>query len=419
MLCIFLFNFGVVSFRSIPRILEVFKSFFPFFNKIYHFTSIINWSMKLGYYKLNNICKIPYEWTAIVDSSIKLGNNKLLLILSVKTEIMKDINRALTLKDVEIVGLFVKESLTADIVKELLEEVFVKTGNPRQIVTDGGKDLIKGVNTLKTKCIHSLDVGHFSANILKNIYEKNTQYKSLIEFTSNIGLKLRQTVAGWIIPPKLRSKGRFQNISLLAYWVKESFEYYENYLEDCDTKTKELLKETFKGYEFLKMFSACFYKDCEIINQILKIIKNEGLSRKTFNDVIIILSELSIESKVRIKLEAYFIENMEKLEIEEIDTLMLSSDIIESIFGKIKYIIDKAPIRDFNRLSLLLPTLVGSYDEEMIMKALHEVKINDIKKWQDENIGETLFMKRKREFSKVRNKTLTSKDANSIISEVA
>lgn len=50
----------------------------------------------------------------------------------------------------------------------------------------------------------------------------------------------------------------------------------------------------------------------------------------------------------------------------------------------------------------------------MIMKDLHEVKINDIKKWQDENIGETLFMKRKREVSKVRNKALTSKDSNSM-----
>ncbi len=262
----------------------------PFTDKKYHFTSVINWYLKLGYYKLNNISEIPYDWTAIIDSSIKLGNNKLLLVLSVKTEIMNDISKALMIEDVEIVGLFVKETLNSEIVCELLEKTFLKLGQPRQILTDGGTDLIKGISLLKTNSINTLDIGHFSANILKNIYEKNSQFKELIEFTTNIGFKLRQTVAGWIVPPKLRSKGRFQNISSLAYWVKEAFDYYHNYLEDCDEKTKALLKENFQGYEFLVKFSEDFYEDCKIINEILKLIKNRGFSRETFNLTMTILS---------------------------------------------------------------------------------------------------------------------------------
>ncbi len=50
----------------------------------------------------------------------------------------------------------------------------------------------------------------------------------------------------------------------------------------------------------------------------------------------------------------------------------MSTDIIESVFGKIKYILAKSPIKDFNKLSLILPGLVGFCDEDLIMKALKE-----------------------------------------------
>ena len=422
-LCIFLFKFGVISFRAIPRILEVMKYFYPFINKIYHFTSVINWYLKLGYYKLNNICKVAYEWTAIIDSSIKLGNNKLLLVLSVKTEIMKNIYTALTLKDVEIVGLFVKETINAETVRDSLKEVFVKTGIPRQIISDGGRELIKGsklaMEDLKANCIYTLDIGHFSANVLRSVYEKNSQFIELIKFTSNLGLKLRQTIAGWIIPPKLRNKSRFQNISLLAYWVKEAFEYCQNHLMECDNKTRELLKNNFKGNEFLLKFSEEFYTNCKIMNSILEIIKNTGLSEKTFNDVMKILAEPLVNSKIRMKLESYFEENIKKLRDEKIDNLILSTDIIESVFGKIKYVVEKSPVKDFNRLSLLLPGLVGSFDEDMIVNALQEVKLKDIKKWENENIKETLLMKRRKEFSKVKTKKTTSNGAEDSADKVA
>lgn len=343
----------------------------------------------------------------------------MLLVLRVKTQIMKNISKALNFKDVEVVGLFVKETINAEIVKNLLEKVFIKSGEPNQILTDGGKDLKKGISLLNLKCIRTLDIGHLSANILESIYDKNNEFKKLIKFTSNISLRLRQTIAGWIIPPKLRNKGRYQNISLLAYWVKEVLEYYDNHLEDCDNKTKELLKKNFEGKNFLKNIAKDFYKDCNVINKILEILKNRGFSIEIFNEVMIILSELPMKSKLRIKLENYFKSNIEILKIEKLDNILMSTDIIESVFGKIKYILEKSPVRDFNRTCLLLPALVGSFDQEIITKSLNEIKIKDLKKWQDENIGETLFMKRKKEFSKVRHKKTTSEYAEDYKKDVA
>ena len=415
-MCIYLFKNGVISFRAIPRILEILMIFFPGIKKVYHFTSVINWCLKLGYHKLNNVDKIDGDWTAIVDCSIRLGTNKILLVLSIKTEILKNNSSALTLDDVEVIGLFVKEKINTEVVTQLLNEVFEKTGKPRQILTDGGRELVKscaGIN-----CVHTLDIGHFSANILKQIYHKNEQFNKLISFTTSIGLKLRQTPAGWIIPPTLRSKGRFQNICQLAYWVKEAFDYYENYSSDSDDITKKLLDENFKGYEFLKKFCEEFYLDCKTVNEILKIVKSDGLSEKTFEKVSIILSSLPTDSQIRVKLQAYFIENIDKLRILELENMPLSTDIIESAFGKIKYILDKSPVRDFNKLSLILPALIGDFNEQLIIQALNNVKIKDIKNWENQNIKQTFFGKRINEFAKVRSKSNTYEDANLIFENV-
>ena len=49
---VFLFYMGMISFRSVPRILEVFFSYLKYPLKICHFTSVINWCLKLGLYKL-------------------------------------------------------------------------------------------------------------------------------------------------------------------------------------------------------------------------------------------------------------------------------------------------------------------------------------------------------------------------------
>lgn len=90
---LFLFKFGIVSFRAIPRIIEVFSYFFKLPIKKYHFTSVINWSLKVGLYKLQSSKQSSERWTAIMDASIKLGKKKLLLILKVRSSIMSKRNK--------------------------------------------------------------------------------------------------------------------------------------------------------------------------------------------------------------------------------------------------------------------------------------------------------------------------------------
>ena len=100
---------GVISFRAVPRILKVISSCLSVPVKICHFTSVINWSLKLGLYKLKHLEPQPNDYTAVVDASIKWGGYKLLVVLRVPTHIMNGRSKALELKDVEVIGLYVKK----------------------------------------------------------------------------------------------------------------------------------------------------------------------------------------------------------------------------------------------------------------------------------------------------------------------
>jgi len=74
--------------------------------------------------------------------------------------------------------------------------------------------------------------------------------------------------------------------------------------------------------------------------------------------------------------------------------LLISSDIIESLFGNYKHIIERSPQADMNRSVLLIPALCGSRKEVVIHQALKDASQVDLEKWEKENIPYTIRKKR-------------------------
>lgn len=414
---------GVISFRAVPRILKVLSSCLSVPVKICHFTSVINWSLKLGLYKLKHLEAQPNDYTAVVDASIKWGGYKLLVVLRVPTHIMNGRSKALELKDVEVIGLYVKKVINGEVISELLQPLFSQLGNPIQLLSDGGRDIAKGVRLLLESSsfngFQALDIGHFAANLLKKEYLKNPQFEKFLSFTSHIGAKLRQTVAAWMAPNKLRVKGRFQGISDLAKWTQKAFEYCEKHLSSCDEETKELIAKNFQGYRFLLPFAKKFYQDTQILNQVLQLVKNEGLSQNTLNQSLCILSSLPTNSSIRQGMEGYLQEHFALFQKHQISDALISSDVIECLFGKIKYLIEKSPTKDFNKLVLLLPALVGELTEESVSSAQKIIKIKDIKEWDAQNIGDTILKQKRREFGKLETSSVVPEHANKLQEKAA
>jgi hypothetical protein len=175
-LCINLVINCSVSFRSVPKILTLINDLFKklglhFQFMIPHFTTVINWTLRMGKHLLKSAlvpCQKP--WSCIIDHTIQIGTKKAFVVLKILQENIQN-HGSLTLKNVEVLYLQLQEKSNGVIIETILENVFKIVGYPIQIVMDGGSDLNKGVNLIASKMalpFHiTYDLTHFIASLLK------------------------------------------------------------------------------------------------------------------------------------------------------------------------------------------------------------------------------------------------------------
>ena len=79
--------------------------------------------------------------------------------------------------------------------------------------------------------------------------------------------------------------------------------------------------------------------------------------------------------------------------------LVVSSDIVESLFGNFKHILERSPQADMNRTALLIPALCGHPDAATLSNALVHARQGDLATWEQEHIPYTMRKKRQAFFA--------------------
>jgi hypothetical protein len=403
-LCILLVIQGVVSYRSISRILTLFDARTPLtVGWIPHFTSVINWTLRLGLGLLAQVQTLLTSWAAIIDHSIDIGTKKALVVLRVPLATLSQRGSAICLEDCECIGLKVCETVNGETIALDLEEIFKRSGSPAVIIKDCDASLQKGVRLWSEKQGVSVpvieDIGHVSASALKEQFEKTKAY---IQFTALLRTgahRLRQTDLAFLIPPKLRTKGRFQSISKLGAWADKMLAVFASKGQAKKGSLLARLRIAMPKFLSLKSFIIPFAKTTKVVTQVLEILKNKGLTQSHYEQCYECLNELPKNSKVKKRLHKWLDKHLDIQKKLGGLPLLVSSDIIESLFGNFKHIIDRSPQADMNRTTLLIPTLCGKLDEVTITGALSKVRHKDIEVWETENIPYTVRKKRKAFFS--------------------
>ena len=399
LLCVLLVLDAVVSFRSVPRILELFNSKtsleLPW---IPHFTSVINWSFRVGLGLLRQVRPTCEPWIAIIDHSIDIGTKKALVVLRVKAQSLRQRGSAIQLQDCECIGVKVCEMVNHETICKDLEKIFAIAGVPEAIVKDCDYTLAKGVRHWSAKQENPVpvidDIGHSMASALKNQFEKTADYKTFTTSLSQGAKCLRQTEFAFLTPPKLRTKGRFQSISKLGDWGAKMLDVFA--VKGCAKKGSVLdkLRTVFPGFLQMKPFIERFALSTKIVSGIMEILKNKGLNKATYKQCYQLSQTLPRNSKVKKRLQTWLKKHL-KVQKELTDLpLLVSSDIIESLFGNYKHMLERSPQADMNRSVLLIPALCGSRKEATIDQALKTASQVDLEKWEKDNIPYTIRKKR-------------------------
>ncbi len=284
-----------------------------------------------------------------------------------------------------------------------LETIFKQTGAPVAILKDKGSDLAKGVslwkeNSQKSDLPTIDDVSHVVANALKKQFEDTEPFRKFKEIINAGAARMRQTSIGYLVPPKLRSKGRFQGIGRVTSWAANILSIFHPDPSVSEDSLLEQLRAAMPDFLSVEPFLSKFDQTIQRVNQVLEVLKNQGLSSKTYDSTRGLLTAIT-EIEVKKALDQWLTQQMsiQRLlgSVEDIP-LLVSSDIIESLFGKFKYALSRCPSPEINRSALLIPALCGHLERDFIPELLRESSHQELLQWSEQNVPETLRQKRQK-----------------------
>lgn len=396
---------AVVSYRSVPRILAIVEQqarLEP--GWIPHFTSVINWTLRLGLGLLAQVAPICAPWIAIIDHSIDIGTKKALVVLRVPMDTLARRGKAISLADCQCIGLNICEQVNGERIAQDLERIFARSGAPAAILKDCDASLQKGVRLYSEKHPVAIpvieDIGHVMASALKSQFEKNTLYQRFVGLASQGAKRLRQTDLAFLTPPKLRSKGRFQSIGKVGEWGDKILRVLAVKGRAKKGSTLDKLRRAFPEFSRLRPFIERFARTASVLSRLMKILKNQGLNQAHYEQCYQLAQTLPKRSKVKQRLLRWLQVHLDIQKQLNTPTLLVSSDIIESLFGKFKHVIERSPQADMNRTTLLIPTLCGNLDEDSITWALTMTPHQKLMNWEQDNVPYTMRNKRQEFFAK-------------------
>lgn len=337
-------------------------------------STIRNWLCKGGLHRLQTTALVSGEYVVYLDESIVLGSEKILLILGVAAEKIPT-TRALTHSDMEVLYVGANVEWKA----EHIEAGLVKIAKKKPIlyaVSDEGNNLRSAYMSLKYT--HIADCTHVLANYLKRLYEKDADFE---EFRKLIGHLRKQwnlsKANSQYMPPTMRGKMRFANIFPCVYWAQLRLAEWDS-LSESVQQSLAFLKEKASLIDSLAKVSAVFKTVCATL-------KNEGFGVEQRASI---LSELAtISASTTDEKAGIFVENC-KAYLENLATqsallgyphLLVSSDIIESFFGKFKTKINANNRSGLTEFLFTIANFSQSFSVEETKKALETIKLKDLK----------------------------------------
>jgi hypothetical protein len=330
------------------------------------------------------------DWILILDESVGVGQEKLLVILGIRRSKLPK-NRPLTLQDMSPLIVKSRTHWDHEAIKNELDACHLMLGGKiLYATTDGGANIKKAL--VNSHIPHVYDLTHAIAVMLSRIYEKEETFK---KFTTEMALmrsKLCRSKYAFLIPPNQRTKSRFLNIDIISNWGMKVLGILENKILSGDEE-QELL--WVKEYTFFIKEMNSIINSIESVSLILK---HEGLSARTAKACRKAVGSHKGFPK-HLQFKRLFVDYLTKNLMQRSrrkESLLCTSDVIESTFGRYKNELNANPMSGITDMSLIIPALTSNLDEAGIKEAIDSCTCAQLKKWREQNLCESLQAKRNR-----------------------
>jgi len=429
------------------------------------YSSIRLWTFRLGYYLLHRPIEYREDRIFIIDITVELGKSKCLLILGVSESRFRQADFCLTQHDTEVLALEIFTQSNGEAVAACLERLSARVGVAKQIVSDQGGDIKKGIQLYQanhSEVIYIPDLSHKIACLVKPLLKNDDVYQRFNTQCNQTKSVIQQTELNFLKPPTQRSKARYHHIAPRIEWAQKVLCYQQRgdfHLIDAryciDDEALQLvalpspyghLLEPIKGFIFntvvefdqamnglltediyqkyqpeLRHLASIgrqrfdeklgwlsgYASDLEKYQQMVDVIecselqlKHEGLHDESAQQLLQKLDGIELDEKAKIlatQIIAYMDAHHGNATQEQ--ARLVSSDIIESVFGQYKHVGHPGCLQELGKMVLLLPLLVTEITADLVLQAMSSVKTSCVEEWANKIFGPSALALRNSAFS--------------------
>ena len=362
-----------------------------------HWSTIRMWILRVGLASLTRPLTVSKDWVWFIDHSVQIGRCKCLVILGIR---LSDYpwGRPLVYADMELIAVVPMESAAKESVNKCLEAAVSRTGVPRAIVDDHGADLHGGVKLFQKshpETAEVYDVKHKAACLLRARLERDQTWQSFCTLVGTSKFALQQTELAPLTPPSQRSKARFMNLDILVQWGVKTLALLDKpdglpaKLKISASRLEDKLGWLRDYREALVDWSA----DLAVIDQTLKFTRTDGVFAGAAE---ILVHQLPVPDAPGGAMAAKlleFVKDQSSVAAPN-EQLPASTEVLESCFGKLKYLEHEQSKSGFTGLVLSLGAIVGPLTVERVKDALERCGVNDVLDWCQKKLGSSIQSQR-------------------------
>ncbi len=375
-------------------------------------TSVRSWLLRVGLHQLQRPLDQAGDWVWIVDHTVQIGELKCMIVVGFRLGAWQQReNRTLSYEDVELIGLWPVRTSTGQIVDQQLVSVIARTGLPRLIISDDGRDLHRGLALFQTR--HGevdwiYDIKHKTASLLKRELEGDPLWKAFAQRANQMKRQVQQTELAFCNPPQQRSKARYMNVDTLVAWGVKVLGWLDEPRPTGRELDADRIEEKLAWLRDYRTPLRRWQQAMQVIETVETLVRREGYHARSEDQLRERLPQVeagSLADRLRGKLLEFV--KQQALLAGENERLPGSSEVLESIIGKYKTL--QGEQGQFGATSMLLAigAFVGRLTVGCIQTALQTIQASALQKWEQANLGSTVQSQRKQAFPKPKPGTKT------------
>jgi hypothetical protein len=365
-----------------------------------HWTTLRGWILRIGLAELRRPLVSAEDWAWLIDHSIQIGTRKCMVIMGVRLQNLPPIGECLNHNHLQLIALVVTESSTKEQVAEQLQAATSRGGVPRVIVDDHGADLHGGVTIFRQKhpeTIESYDIKHKAACLLKKLLNEDPRWTRFQHALGQAKFATQQTPLAYVAPPSQRSKARFMNLEKLIRWGEKLLGWIEGSRQPGRGIELNRIREKFSWLtefrEPLQQWSAWQVA----IDTTVDVVRRRGIYRGVEQQLKAQLPANRLAQPIQDQLITFVKAESEKTNLGE--RVPGSTEVLESCFGKLKYMERNQANSGFTSLVLGLGAMTADLSESNVASAFRSTPIRAVWEWTQKALGATVQSLRRHMFA--------------------